>query len=82
MELIVAVVILALLGILAQRFGYDSRDDMPSKEHDLSRIGVRWDAARERMRPPLPVDTPRPLDYVVAEVAVRDQSIAAPPKAA
>ena len=30
MELIVAVVILAILGILAQGVGYDSRDGMPS----------------------------------------------------
>ncbi len=82
MELIAAVVILAILGILAQRFGYDSRDGMHSQEHDLSRIGMRWDATHERMQHPLPVDTPRPLDHVVAGFAVRDQPIAAPPKAA
>jgi hypothetical protein len=82
MELIAAVVILALLGILAQRFGYDSRDGMHSKEHDLARIGLKWEAPRERMRHPRPVDTPRPLDHVVAGFAVRDQPIAAPPKAA
>ncbi len=82
MELIVAVVILAILGILAQRFGYDSRDGMHSQEHGLSRLGVQWDATRERMQYPLPVDTPRPLDHVVVGFAVRDQPIAAPPEAA
>ncbi len=82
MELIAAVVILAILGILAQRFGYDSRDGMHLEEYDLSRMGLRWDATRERMQDPLPVDTPRPLDHVVAGFAVPDQPIAAPPKAA
>ncbi len=62
MELIAAVVILAILGILAQRFGYDSRDGVLSKEHDLSQVGLRWDATREQMRNPRARDTPRPLD--------------------
>lgn len=49
MELFVAVVILALLGVLATRFGYDSRDGMPSKEYDLARYGVAWETPRAQV---------------------------------
>lgn len=43
MELIAAVVILALLGVLSQRFGHDSRDGVHSEEDDLARDGLAWD---------------------------------------
>jgi hypothetical protein len=38
----VFVVLLIALGILAMRFGFDSREGMPSEEQTLSSRGVRW----------------------------------------
>ncbi len=43
MELIVFVVVLSCVGVLAMRFGYDSRMPAPSKEHDLANFGLSWE---------------------------------------
>ena len=42
MELLGAIVLLALLGLLAGRFGYDSRPGLDSKESTLAARGMRW----------------------------------------
>jgi hypothetical protein len=42
MDLLVCVVILCVLGYLAARFGYDSREAPHSKEHDLANFGMEW----------------------------------------
>ena len=42
MELIVFVAALLFVGVLAMRFGYDSRMPAPSKEHDLANFGLSW----------------------------------------
>jgi hypothetical protein len=41
MELIVFVVALCILGVLAQRFGHDSRMPADSKEETLANLGLR-----------------------------------------
>jgi|SRR5918912_4589000 hypothetical protein len=43
MELVFFVAALCLLGILALRFGYDSRFVPYSKEHELAGYGMRWE---------------------------------------
>ena len=43
MELIIAVAILVVLAVLALRFGYDSRDGIPTEERKLARRGTTWD---------------------------------------
>ena len=40
MELIIFIAALCVLGILAVRFGYDSRPTAQSKEEDLASLGV------------------------------------------
>jgi hypothetical protein len=42
MEAIGFVVALAILGLLAARFGRDSRQGLRSKEHELAAYGVTW----------------------------------------
>jgi hypothetical protein len=73
MELIVAVVILALLGVLTQRFGYDSRDGMRSKEYDLARCGVVWDSPREQAQHRASGNSTRVVGRAVKEVPIVDQ---------
>lgn len=46
MELIVAVAVLAVLGVLSVRFGQDSRESMYAEEHNFARVGLAWDAPR------------------------------------
>jgi hypothetical protein len=77
MELIVAVVILALLGVLTQRFGYDSRDGMRSKEYDLARCGVSWDTPREQARRRASDNTTRVVGRAVKESPIVDQPVVA-----
>jgi hypothetical protein len=63
MEVLTALLVLVLLDLLALRFGYDTRETSPSKEHDLARLGVTWDRALQleethtvrTVRPPLPM---------------------------
>lgn len=43
MELAAFIVGLCLIGILAMRFGYDSRSAPYSKEHEMAGYGVRWE---------------------------------------
>lgn len=43
MDLVVLVVALCALGLLAIRFGRDSRDLLRTKEHELEARGYRWD---------------------------------------
>jgi hypothetical protein len=40
--IVIFVVALVVLGYLAQRFGYDSRELAQSKELELARHGVNW----------------------------------------
>ena len=42
MEFVVIVSLVCLLGILANRFGYDSRDGVRSVEERLARRGFSW----------------------------------------
>ena len=42
MEAIVAVAVLAVVGVLAVRFGADSRDGLGSKDRELATNGVTW----------------------------------------
>jgi hypothetical protein len=42
MDLIVLVVGLCALGVLANRFGYDSRDVLGPKESELAARGYKW----------------------------------------
>ena len=42
MEAIVAVALLAVVGVLAVRFGADSRDGLGSKDRELATHGVTW----------------------------------------
>jgi hypothetical protein len=44
MELLVIVFALCMLGLLATRFGYDSRDGLRSREEDAASTGMIWDA--------------------------------------
>jgi hypothetical protein len=42
MELVIIVMGIGLLGVLAQRFGHDSRDGLHSKEEQLAATGMCW----------------------------------------
>ncbi len=42
MEAIVAVAVLGVVGVLAVRFGADSRDGLGSKDRELATHGVTW----------------------------------------
>jgi hypothetical protein len=62
MELIIFAAALCVVGVLAMRFGYDSRVPAPSKEEDLAGFGVSLDEVDmalcdiPRESAPLPVD--------------------------
>jgi hypothetical protein len=43
-ELLVIVFALCVLGLLATRFGYDSRDGLRSHEEEAATAGMTWDA--------------------------------------
>ena len=45
MELIIFVAVLCIVGVLAMRFGYDSRVTAYSKEEDLASLGLSRDHA-------------------------------------
>jgi len=45
MELIIFVAALCVVGVLAMRFGYDSRPTAHSKEEDLASLGLSRDQA-------------------------------------
>jgi hypothetical protein len=40
MEILVLVILLVAVGLLALRFGYDSRESAYSKEADLAQLGI------------------------------------------
>jgi len=42
MDALIIMALLCALGPLAMRFGYDSRDLLRSKEHELALSGVAW----------------------------------------
>jgi len=42
-ELIILVVTLSIVGVLAMRFGYDSRAPAQSKEQDVANLGMSWE---------------------------------------
>lgn len=48
MDLIVLVVALCAIGVLANRFGYDSRDILGPKECELAARGYKWDGPPTR----------------------------------
>ena len=54
MELIIFIAALCVVGVLATRFGYDSRPTAHSKEEGLASLGLSWDQAGTTLR-----DTPR-----------------------
>jgi hypothetical protein len=43
MELLIIIVALVLLGLLAARYGYDSRTRLRSGEEDAAARGMTWD---------------------------------------
>jgi hypothetical protein len=49
MELLILVIGLIVIGILAVRFGYDSRSVPYSKEQELATYGVVWDMRHAHM---------------------------------
>jgi hypothetical protein len=58
MELIIFVAALCVVGVLAMRFGYDSRPSAHSKEEDLAGFGVSRDhpgTTRYETQPPAAV---------------------------
>ncbi len=54
MELVLIALGLCLLGVLATRFGVDSRDSIRSKEHELAGFGWQWNEPIQPQR-----NTPR-----------------------
>jgi len=42
MELLFSVLMLIVFAVLAVRYGYDSREGMQSKEHELACFGMQW----------------------------------------
>jgi hypothetical protein len=44
MELLVIVLALCVLGLLASRYGYDSRDGLRSHEEEAAVTGMTWEA--------------------------------------
>jgi hypothetical protein len=42
-DALIIVVFFFALNVLATRYGYDSRDGLPSAEEDLARKGFVWD---------------------------------------
>ncbi len=70
MELIAAVFIIALLSVLAQRFGYDSQDGVRSAEYQLSLCGVFWDEPRTQARRSAPVDASAPPQNEIKHLAI------------
>jgi hypothetical protein len=44
MEFLVIVLGLCVLGLLAGRYGYDSRGQLRSREEEAARVGMTWDA--------------------------------------
>ena len=49
MELLVICAVMAIVVILALRYGYDSRSGIQSKEEELACFGMTWDAAALRV---------------------------------
>jgi hypothetical protein len=48
MELLIIVFALCLLGVLAGRFGVDSRGGLHSREEQDARYGMTWEASGAR----------------------------------
>jgi hypothetical protein len=44
MEFLVIVLGLCVLGLLAERYGYDSRGQLRSREEEAALVGMTWDA--------------------------------------
>jgi hypothetical protein len=44
MEFLVIVLGLCALGLLAERYGYDSRGQLRSREEEAASVGMTWDA--------------------------------------
>ena len=63
MEALIVVVALISLGMLAMRFGADSRPSIQSEEHRLAAGGMVWDA----MSRPAPVADPQAASATVDE---------------
>jgi hypothetical protein len=81
MEVLIFVIAVAVVGLLARRFGYDSRVTAPSKEEELAGFGMSRELAdatprdmrREGVPPPLaPANNTspphRPIRRTVARV--------------
>jgi len=66
MEALIVVVALISLGLLAMRFGADSRPSIQSDEYRLAMRGMVWDDTSR----PAPVTGPRPTATIAGEPAV------------
>ena len=61
MEPLLLIVGFVALGVLAVRFGHDSRDALPSAEANLARLGARWNGRPASPAPRLEQISPPPL---------------------
>ena len=52
MELLVVLALLVALGVLAHRYGYDSRERPRSREEELAAGGITWERQPVAPRPP------------------------------
>lgn len=59
MELLIAFLALVALGLLAARFGYDSRDGYRSHEHELASYGMTWDELAHQEQLAAEIETAR-----------------------
>ena len=51
MEIVILVTVLIALGVLAHRYGHDSRERLSSAEERLARAGFRWADGSAPARP-------------------------------
>ena len=51
MEIVILVTVLSALGVLAYRYGHDSRERLSSAEERLARGGFRWADGSTPARP-------------------------------
>ena len=81
MEAVAFVLGVVVLGVLALRFGQDSREGLRSKEHELASHGVSWaDLAADREAPVCPRPTPYPtLAFIERGLGVADGALTLAP---
>jgi len=57
MELLIVVAGVCLLGVLANRYGFDSRSRLLSSEEQFAATGMTWDALDQRAAHVAPIGT-------------------------